>query len=280
MGEIIVGIDGSEGSRAALRWATGVARATGAGIRVVGAWQYPAIAATPAGPAELPGPDEMDERTCDELRTIVRGEFPVGAERVTVEPGRGPAASALIGVAIRTRADMLVIGARGLGGFGGLLLGSVSQQCVEHRPCPVVVLRDGHDLTDGPIVVGLDGSAAAGRALEWTIDLAEAIGVTIVAVHATATGANNATVDAARRDLEQWCAPIGRRGITHELRVESGDARTVVVQTADDVGASLLVVGTRGLGAVQGLLLGSVAGYVARYATSPIAVIPPNQTPA
>jgi nucleotide-binding universal stress UspA family protein len=274
MGEIIVGVDGSEGSRAALRWAAGVAAATGAGLRAVGAWQYPASAATPAGPADLAGPDVMDERTCDQVRAVVREELRDDADHVAVEAGRGPAAPALLGAATRAGADMLVIGARGLGGFAGLLLGSVSQECVEHSPCPVVVLRDGHDVVDGPIVVGLDGSEGAGRALEWTIDLAEATGSKIVAVHGAGTGANNATLNAARHDLEQWCTPIGRRGVAHEVRADAGDARAVIVQAADDADASLLVVGTRGLGAVQGLLLGSVAGYVARYASRPIAVIP------
>lgn len=277
MGEIIVGVDGSEGSRDALRWAANVAATTGAGLRAVGAWQYPASAATPAGPAELPGPDAMDERTCDDVRAVVREILRDGADNVSVEAGRGPAAPALLGVAARTGADMLVLGARGLGGFAGLLLGSVSQQCVEHSPCPVVVLRDGHDLAAGPIVIALDGSEGAHRALEWTIDLAEATGWDIVAVHASGTGANNATLNAARHDLEQWCAPIKRRGMAHEIRIESGDARAVIVQAADEADASLLVVGTRGLGAVQGLLLGSVAGYIARYATRPIAVIPGQQ---
>ncbi|HSP29279.1 MAG TPA: universal stress protein, partial [Ilumatobacteraceae bacterium] len=173
MGDIIVGVDGSDGSRAALRWAARTAAALGTGLRAVGAWQYPAAAATPAGPATLPGPDDMDQRTCDDLRALVREELGAGADRVDVEAGRGPAAPVLLGAA-RAGADMLVVGARGLGGFTGLLLGSVSQQCVEHSPCPIVVLRGGHDVSDGPIVVGLDGSKGASRALEWTIELAEA----------------------------------------------------------------------------------------------------------
>jgi nucleotide-binding universal stress UspA family protein len=280
MGEIMVGVDGSESSLAALRWAARTAQATGSGLRAVAAWQYPARAATPAGPAKLPGPDEMDERTCDDLRTLVRQELGDGADSVHVEAGRGPAAPALLAAAARTGADMLVVGARGLGGFSGLLLGSVSQQCVEHAPCPVVVLRGAANLSEGPIVVGLDGSDGARRALEWTIDHAEATGSDIVAVHAPGIGANNATLDAARHDLQQWCAPIEGRGLAHEIRVEAGDARAVIVQAADDAEASLLVVGTRGLGAVQGLLLGSVAGYLARYTTHPIAVVPPRRTTA
>lgn len=274
MGEIIVGVDGSDGARAALHWAARTATAQGALLRAVAAWQYPARAATPGGPATLPGADDMDRTTCDDLRSIMREELGAAADRVEVEAGRGPAAPALLSAASRTGADMLVVGARGLGGFAGLLLGSVSQECVEHSPCPVVVLRGGHDLSGGPIVIGLDGSPGADRALEWTIDLAAATGADIIAVHAPRTGANNATVDAAREALEQWCAPIRDRGVNHEIRVEPGDARAVLEDAADAADASLLVVGTRGLGAIQGLLLGSVAGYIARYTTRPIAVIP------
>jgi nucleotide-binding universal stress UspA family protein len=274
MGDIIVGVDGSDGSRAALRWAARTAAARGAGLRAVTAWQYPANAVTPAAPARLPGPEEMDERTCDEGRVVVLEELAADADLAEVEAGRGPAASVLLTAAARPGTDMLVVGARGLGGFAGLLLGSVSQECVEHSPCPVVVLRDDPEPMDGPIVIGLDGSEGSIRALEWSIDLAEATGLPIVAVHAPMLGANNAMMDAAREALEQWCAPIGARAVPHEIRIEPGDARTSLEHVADETGASLLVVGTRGLGAVRGLLLGSVAGYVARYSTRPIAVVP------
>jgi nucleotide-binding universal stress UspA family protein len=274
MAEIIVGVDGSEGSRTALRWAARTATAKGVGLRAVGAWQYPARAAIPAGSAKLRGPDEMDEQTCDDLRALVREELGAGADQVEVEAGRGPAAPVLLGAAARAEADMLVLGARGLGGFAGLLLGSVSQECVEHSPCPVVVLRGEQGPPDGPIVIGLDGSEGAARALDWTIDLAQATGSDIVAVHAPGIGANNATVEAAKQSLEEWCAPIRQRGLTHEIRVECDDARTALANAADATDASLLVVGTRGLGAVRGLLLGSVAGYIVRYATRPVAAVP------
>jgi nucleotide-binding universal stress UspA family protein len=283
MGEIIVGVDASDGSRAALRWAAHIAAAQGARLRAVGAWQYPGRAAIPAGTPPLIGPEEMDEQTCDALRAVIEEELTpgTGGQRmveveveVEVEAGRGPAASVLLGVAAATGADMLVLGARGLGGFSGLLLGSVSQECVEHSTCPVVVLRD-DEVPTGPVVIGLDGSDGAARALAWAIDLATAAGSDIVAVNAPGTGANNAMVEEARQELEGWCAPIRDRGVAYDLRVEPGDARTVLEQVADETDASLLVVGTRGLGAIRGLLLGSVAGYIARYTTRPIAVVPP-----
>ncbi len=274
MGEIIVGVDGSDSSRTALRWAADTAAARGVGLRAIAAWQYPAQAATPAGPAKLTEPDQMDQQACDDLREIVREELGASADRVEIEAGRGPASMVLLGAVARTDADMLVVGARGLGGFAGLLLGSVSQQCVEYSPCPIVVMRGDSDPANGPIVIGLDGSEGATRALDWTIDLAEATGVHIVAVHASGLGANNAMMDEAKRSLEQWCAPIKARAVPHEMRVEASDARAALEEVADATGASLLVVGTRGLGTVGGLLLGSVAGYVARYSQRPIAIVP------
>jgi nucleotide-binding universal stress UspA family protein len=216
----------------------------------------------------------MDERTCDDLRIVVREELGADADPVEVEAGRGPAASVLLAAVARADTDMLVVGARGLGGFAGLLLGSVSQECVEHSPRPVVVLRGEPDSSDGPIVIGLDGSEGASRALEWAIDLAEAISAPIVAVHAPMLGANNAMLDAASQSLEQWSAPIAARAVPFEMRIEPGDARTALEHIADETGAALLVVGNRGLGPVRGLLLGSVAGYVARYSERPIAIVP------
>lgn len=274
MSEIVVGVDGSERSRAALRWSERVAAAKGATLRAVVAWQYPAGAGLPAGPAVLPGPAEMDQRTTEDLRAILDEELGALADQVQIEVGRGPAAGVLLASAARTGVDMLVLGARGLGGFDGLLLGSVSQQCVEHSPRTVVVLRGEQSPTDGPIVVGLDGSEGSKRALTWAIDLADATGSELVAVHAPGTGAAGAVLERAERALKEWCAPIRERGIAHQQRVEGGEARTALERVADETDAALLVVGARGLGPIQGLLLGSVAGYVVRYARRPIAVVP------
>jgi nucleotide-binding universal stress UspA family protein len=274
MGEIVVGVDGSVGSRAALRWAARTADSLGVGLRAVTAWQYPARAGSPIGPTELPAAEEVDRQSDERLRDVLREELDAAAERVEVEVGRGPAASVLLGAAARPGVAMLVLGARGLGGFDGLLLGSVSQQCVEHGPCPIVVLRGEHVPSNGPIVVGLDGSEGATRALEWAIDLAKATNSDIVAVHAPRAIDGTRVLDAAAEALEQWCAPLRRRDVAYEMRVEAGDARTAIEHAADVTDASLLVVGTRGLGAVRGLLLGSVAGYIARYATRPIAIVP------
>lgn len=274
MSEIVVGVDGSKSSRVALRWAARVAAAKGATVRAVTSWQYPARAGSPTGPAELPRPAEMDARVTDDLRAILAEELEAGPDRVQIDVGRGPASGVLLASAARTGVDMLVLGARGLGGFDGLLLGSVTQQCVEHSRRPVVVLRGDEPPMDGPIVVGMDGSEGARQALDWVMDLADATGSELVVVHAPGTGASDTVLDQAGRALDEWCTPVSERDITHQRRVEGGDARTALERVADETDAALLVVGARGLGALQGLLLGSVAGYVVRYATRPIAVVP------
>lgn len=274
MGEIVVGVDGSTGSRSALRWAARTASARGDGLRAVTAWQYPARAGSPIGPTELPAAEEMDRQSDERLRAVLREELEEAAEHVEVEVGRGPTASVLLGAAARPGVVMLVLGARGLGGFDGLRMGSVSQQCVEHSPCPIVVMRGDPLAVDGPIVVGLDGSDGSTRALEWAIDLATATGSEIIAVHVPHSTDGTKVFEVATEALDQWCAPLRDREVAHEMRVEAGDARTALEHAADVTDASLLVVGTRGLGTVRGLLLGSVAGYIARYAKRPIAVVP------
>lgn len=274
MSEIVVGIDGSESSRAALRWAARVADAQGATVRVVTSWQYPARAGSPTGPSELPGPVEMDRRTTDALRRILDEELGAGADQLQMHVGRGPAAGVLLAEADRPGVDMVVLGARGLGGFDRLLLGSVTQQCIEHSPRPVVVLRGEQASVEGPIVIGLDGSDGSELALSWAIDLADDTGSEVVAVHAPGAGASNAVLEEAEHALEDWCRPIRERGIPHQRRIEGGEARTALTRVADEADAALLVVGTRGLGSVQGLLLGSVAGYAVQHAARPIAVVP------
>lgn len=142
----VVGVDGSAGSRDALRWAIEEARHHGASIDAVYAFPY-------SNPAVIGFPEAMylPETTYEVARkeaetfldevvaAVLRGEpAGVGIERIVAEGG---AARRLIDTA--EGADLLVIGSRGLGGFRGLLLGSVSHQCASHAPCPVVVIPPG-----------------------------------------------------------------------------------------------------------------------------------------
>jgi len=138
---IVVGVDGSPNSKAALRWAITQARLTGAGIDAVAAWQEPVLTGYSYGwsPVRYEGDSiaTITEKILAETVADVAGERnkPVEIETRVV---RGHPAQVLIEAA--DGAQLLVLGSRGHGTFAGMLLGSVSQHCVQQAPCPVVVV--------------------------------------------------------------------------------------------------------------------------------------------
>lgn len=276
---LIVGLDGSTPSRRALEWAGAVARARGVGLQVVTAWKYPAMAGGPLGPNVLSAPEEMERTVRERAESLVAELGDTLPADVQVHVGGGPAANVLLQAAANTVSPTIVVGARGLGGFKGLLLGSVSQQTLEYATCPVVIVREEHPPTlgaDARFVVGLDGSAGAARALEWALDLTTAAGGEIIAVHAPGAGANAAVLDRARDSLQEWCRPIEAHGVPYTSRIDAGDPRDILERTAEQEDAALLVVGSRGQSAVRALRVGGVTGYLARHASRSIAVVPPT----
>jgi len=278
MDDVIVGVDGSPSSRCALEWAVAIARARGAALRVVTAWQYPAMAGGPLGPSALSSPEEMERSVRDTVQPLVDEVCDAWSGDVEIQVVGGPAANALLRAAADNDAAMIVVGARGLGGFEGLLLGSVSQQCLEYATCPVVIIRESHPPTvgtDARYVVGLDGSDGARRARDWAVDLAAAAGGEIVAVHAPGSGALESVLEQARDSLQQWCEPIQARGVPYSSRIDAGDPRTVLQRVADDEDAALVVLGSRGLSPVRAMMIGGVTAYLARQGSRSVAVIPP-----
>ncbi|GAA1762560.1 universal stress protein [Luedemannella helvata] len=134
---IVVGVDGSVASVQALRWALGYARAAGAAVEAVIAWDIPSSMGY--GPTVIEGVD-IATAAREALAAIVEGnsaEYPGVA--VTQRALRGHPADVLIDEA--EGADLLVVGSHGYGGFARALLGSVSQHCISHADCPVVVVR-------------------------------------------------------------------------------------------------------------------------------------------
>ena len=140
MARIVVGLDGSDQSKEALRWALDEARLRGASLDVVYAWTMPVYVGYGAALGALLDPVELRkaarERVDSTVEEVVTGGSDVQIERKPVE---GPAASVLVEAA--DGADLLVVGSRGHGGFAGLLLGSVGQQCAHHARCPLVIVR-------------------------------------------------------------------------------------------------------------------------------------------
>jgi nucleotide-binding universal stress UspA family protein len=135
-GRYIVGLDGSDSSIEALRYAIRLATVTGAQLEAVVAWDYP-INNGPGWITTEWGPERDAHHILRSAVAVVLGtEIP---PFITLVVRNGNTAAALIDQS--RDADLLVVGSRGLGGFAGLLMGSVSQTCAEHAACPVLVVR-------------------------------------------------------------------------------------------------------------------------------------------
>ncbi len=137
MGRIVVGIDTSPDAERALAWALEEARLRDAEVELVHAYPTPELTALPMI-VTLPDDAELRAAASSVLEDALKAVGGPGDVPVTLTTRAGGAASVLTQTA--EGADLLVVGARGLGGFRGLLLGSVSQQAVAHSPCPVVVV--------------------------------------------------------------------------------------------------------------------------------------------
>lgn len=142
MSTIVVGIDGSDGSVGALNFALEEARIRGASVKAVSAWHVPPAVYGNGYVAVSIDPNDFKTGAKIALDKALAGAK-VAASGVSVTPvlREGQAADVLVEEA--HDADLLVVGSRGLGGFKGLLLGSVSQQCTTHADCPVTIVPNG-----------------------------------------------------------------------------------------------------------------------------------------
>jgi nucleotide-binding universal stress UspA family protein len=275
MREFVVGVDGSEQSRMALRWAAAAADAAGVQVRAGQSWIHPRSAVLPIASTPV-SPEDMDERTEQAIAALAAETLgPSNAVKASVL--RGPPAGALLQTV--TPDSVLVLGSRGLGGFAGLLLGSVSQECVEYASCPVVVVRTDRTLGDGAVIlVGKDGSEGAQRALAWAQELAGATGSGLRAVHAWRAAVSERPPGAGERlrsraadAVRGWTEQVGDEIESEEVE---GDPRAVLVDAAERLGPALTVVGRRGAGGLRSMRLGSTANHLVRHSPSNVAVVP------
>src|SRR5262245_54492696 len=242
MKEFVVGLDGSDQSRMALRWAAAAAEAADVPVRAVQSWTHPRSAILPIASVSVSAA-EMDEQTGHALATAVADVLGPSAAVIT-DVLQGPAAGALLQTV--TPDSVLVLGSRGRGGFAGLLLGSVSQECVEYASCPVVVVRTDRVVGDGDeILVGMDESDGAQQALAWAQAFANSTGATLRAVHAWLAVVSERSPRAVERlqtraagAVEGWTQHVGD-GIESE-DIE-GDPREVLVTAAENFGPALTV---------------------------------------
>jgi nucleotide-binding universal stress UspA family protein len=142
MGKIVVGVDGSEGSKHALEWALRQAKLTGDSLDIMTSWEIPtwAAASSVAGgvepPIEYDFVGEAERQLRETVAEVVGDKSGVTLREVVLE---GHPATALVKAS--EDADLLVVGSRGHGEFAGMLLGSVSMYVSTHATCPVVIMR-------------------------------------------------------------------------------------------------------------------------------------------
>lgn len=135
-GRIVVGVDGSEGSRRALRWAIEQAAARGAEVQAVMVWQRTFDYGRGAlWPVDVDIAKGAGERLAETVAEVASGSPAVTVEQVVAEGDPGHVLCDYSG-----EADLLVVGSRGLGGFAELMLGSVSSKCAHHSRCPILIV--------------------------------------------------------------------------------------------------------------------------------------------
>lgn len=288
---IVVGIDESDGAADALRWAASEAGFHQADLTAVMAWGFLDQHHTIVG--ERFDPAYGEQAATDALREfVVRALGPDRARTVAVRAVCDLAARALLEAG--ADADLLVVGARGLGGFRGLLLGSISQHCLHHTKTPIAIVRpvNAEYETSGRIVVAVDGSLTSHRAFQWAMVEARARDATLDVVHAwqvpyvgyltlgsIRTDDIDAYEDAATRVLDRMTSSA-RPGDPARVRAVPvrGNPTEAILRAAE--GADLLIAGTRGQSPVKRLVLGSVATQLAHHAPCPLVVVPPDEQAA
>ncbi|HUP33418.1 MAG TPA: universal stress protein [Gaiellaceae bacterium] len=280
MSGIVVGVDGSKESIAALRFAVEEGALRQTGVLALYALEVPTVPWP--GLTGLVGTarEEANRVFGHAIEEAFAGAMPeVPFERKVVE--KSPA-HALVEAA--AEADLLVVGSRGHGGFAGLLLGSVSQQCAHHAPCPVAIIREHVPAERGSVLVGIDGSEDSKEALRWADEEARLRGATLLVLHAWAPGFQVGPglmpmplpVETLKADVEAFLDAVvvevlgEERASEVERRLVETPAAFGLVKAASP--RDLIVVGSRGHGGFAGLLLGSVSQQVAHHATCPVVI--------
>jgi nucleotide-binding universal stress UspA family protein len=283
--DIVVGYDGSAPSRTALRYAVSQARLRNAPVRVLAVFDYNWRGARFGGAEELELTvrqriEKMAEEAVAEARAAAPGVTISGATRL------GSPGPALL-EASRTAA-LVVVGNRGHGGFGGLMLGSVGQHVATHAQCSVIVVRGKVDIADGPVVVGADASPHAEHTLGVAFEEAARRKTPLIAIRSyqlpvpygvMAIGTlpydpvelKRAEAEALADSVRPWREKYP--DVQVETLVAHASAGRVLVDVSS--GAGLVVVGSHGHGAIAGTLLGSISLQVLHHADCPVLVVRP-----
>jgi nucleotide-binding universal stress UspA family protein len=283
---ILVGIDGSPASSAAVAWAAHEAALHQAPLTLVHVLLPPVAATWP----EVALPGEFQAWQANQARDIVGEARKIVA---AIAEHTGPIhvdSEVLTGVMVPTLVDlskdarMIVVGCHGRSQLRRLL-GSVAAGLIHHAHCPVAVIHDEEPSTprtaQAPVVVGIDGSAASEAATAFAFDEASRRGVALVAVHAWSDwavydfpGVDYSTMESLGEEV------LAERLAGWQERYPDVEVRRVVVAdrpshqlVKQSEAAQLVVVGSHGRGGFAGMLLGSTGSAVAQASHAPIVIV-------
>ncbi|MEV0181756.1 universal stress protein [Streptomyces sp. NPDC050625] len=288
---VVVGVDGSPSSLDAVGMAAREAALRGTGLRLVHAFGWPSIHPPPGVPPWTPATAGVRElvdgtlATAEQRAREVAPHLDITREVTVGEP--------LMVLEIESRtASLVVVGSRGLGAFGSLLLGSTAVHLAAHGRCPVLVVRGGPNPT-GPVLLAVDGSPAGEKAVGFAFAEAAVRDADLLAVHVWNTWNErayegpadplNMVVDIERLRAEEQhllnetLSPWQSRypQVAVERRMLRSRIRTALIDASHN--AQLVVAGARGRGGFTGLLLGSVSQALLHHSHCPVAVVRGNE---
>ena len=281
---IIVGVDGSSAATAALEWAADDATRKGATLKIVCVREPRANSFS--FPVSLGSNDEL-RKNYDEILAAAADR---AHERA---PGIKVITAQTIGAVVEKlkseseSADTLVLGSRGMGGFAGLVLGSVGMGVVGHAASPVVIVRHSAQSIYGEIVVGFDGSTHSEAALEYAFEQARlrhaqlhiiyAWQALTFASRADYTGLLDEALEIESRTVDQCLALWSHKHPDVRVKESIVYSHPVPILVGASRTADLVVVGSRGLGNLGSALLGSVSHGLLHRAHCPVAVVRPRE---
>ncbi len=287
---ILLATDGSEDAQLAAKAAVELSKRTGARLHVVHAWRpLPPYAFPSFTPEEYHPPQEEGARKllAEQLDQVDEtGDVVAEAHLVTGRP-----ADAILDLAERLEADLIVVGSRGLGPLRRIVLGSVSGEIVHHADLPVLVVRGGEGAwPPRRVVVGDDGSDEAKRAGELAVGIARVFGAEAALVRAYEnppeliggwTAEDRRELDRSlsreRQALEERAKELGMiAGSPPEVRLIDTEPTLAMLLVAEEgkEETTLIAVGSRGVGAAKRAVLGSVSAKILSTARGPVLVCP------
>ncbi|MDO3704279.1 universal stress protein [Micromonospora sp. C28SCA-DRY-2] len=271
---VVVGVDGSPASRVAAEHAAHAAVGRGRPLHLVHGYLHPLGYGVPLNPYDLgiPAPTEAAQKMLAQAAADLAERWPGLTVEIRQVAG-GPGATL---VEESKRADLVVVGSRGHGGFAGLLLGSVGGQVAAHAHCPVLVVRPAEQpvRTTGPVLVGVDGSESAELAVGYAADEAARRRTGLVLAHVAPAEGDAQGEPAGLLATAAASARGSHPGVAVEERVlpAAGPGPALVDASRE---AALVVVGSRGRGGFTGMLLGSVSQALVQHAHCPVLVAHP-----